>query len=275
MTIRQFALLCGCNPQTLRYYDRVDLLKPVKVDQWSGYRYYDEDQALVFVKIKNLQAAGFAIDEIRELLDKDTLAIYHALEAKVTEQEKKLQEIKMIRQSYLTEMSEMQKKIQEAKETILTAMKQYDPADEFGIGVEQYAGMLGEMESFFDDIAADAPAHPDRKFDWDESRENDSAEGKKDFMEFLHNPEYELIYEKHGWAFVKDFIDECCDLEDGGDYTLIVRLVEDKESASMAFANTLLNVLLARNPDKHKTLSCNVDLSADNSNHFWLLRHKA
>ena len=208
-------------------------------------------------------------------LDKDTLAIYHALEAKVTEQEKKLQEIKMIRQSYLTEMSEMQKKIQEAKETILTAMKQYDPADEFGIGAEQYAGMLGEMESFFDDIAADAPAHPDRKFDWDESRENDSAEGKKDFMELLHNPEYELIYEKHGWAFVKDFIDECCDLEDGGDYTLIVRLVEDKESASMAFANTLLNVLLARNPDKHKTLSCNVDLSADNSNHFWLLRHKA
>ena len=275
MTIRQFALLCGCNPQTLRYYDRVDLLKPVKVDQWSGYRYYDEDQALVFVKIKNLQAAGFAIDEIRELLDKDTLAIYNALEAKVTEQENRLQEIKMIRQSYLTEMSEMQKKIQEAKETILTAMKQYDPADEFGIGAEQYAGMLGEMESFFDDIAADAPAHPDRKFDWDESRENDSAEGKKDFMEFLHNPEYELIYEKHGWAFVKDFIDECCDLEDGGDYTLIVRLVEDKESASMAFANTLLNVLLARNPDKHKTLSCNVDLSADNSNHFWLLRHKA
>ena len=275
MTIRQFALLCGCNPQTLRYYDRVDLLKPVKVDQWSGYRYYDEDQALVFVKIKNLQAAGFAIDEIRELLDKDTLAIYHALEAKVTEQEKKLQEIKMIRQSYLTEMSEMQKKIQEAKETILTAMKQYDPADEFGIGAEQYAGMLGEMESFFDDIAADAPAHPDRKFDWDESRENDSAEGKKNFMELLHNPEYELIYEKHRWAFVKDFIDECCDLEDGGDYTLIVRLVEDKESASMAFANTLLNVLLARNPDKHKTLSCNVDLSADNSNHFWLLRHKA
>ncbi len=25
MTIKQFALLCGCNPQTLRYYDHVDL----------------------------------------------------------------------------------------------------------------------------------------------------------------------------------------------------------------------------------------------------------
>ena len=55
MTIKEFSRLCGCNPQTLRYYDHVDLLKPVKVDSWTGYRYYDEDQALQFVKIKNLQ----------------------------------------------------------------------------------------------------------------------------------------------------------------------------------------------------------------------------
>ena len=29
MTIKEFSRLCGCNPQTLRYYDHVDLLKPV------------------------------------------------------------------------------------------------------------------------------------------------------------------------------------------------------------------------------------------------------
>lgn len=44
MTIKEFALICGCNPQTLRYYDQIDLLKPVKVDRWSGYRFYDEEQ---------------------------------------------------------------------------------------------------------------------------------------------------------------------------------------------------------------------------------------
>lgn len=53
MTIKDFANLVECNPQTLRYYDREDLLKPVRVDQWSGYRYYEEEQALAFVKIKN------------------------------------------------------------------------------------------------------------------------------------------------------------------------------------------------------------------------------
>ena len=38
MTIKDFAKLCGCNPQTLRYYDRLNLLKPVRVDEWTGDR---------------------------------------------------------------------------------------------------------------------------------------------------------------------------------------------------------------------------------------------
>ncbi|MDD7503786.1 MAG: MerR family transcriptional regulator [Eubacteriales bacterium] len=78
MTIKEFARLCGCNPQTLRYYDRVELLKPVKVDEWSGYRFYDEEQALTFIKIKNLQIAGFTIDEIKGLLDSDNDVIFEA-----------------------------------------------------------------------------------------------------------------------------------------------------------------------------------------------------
>ncbi len=30
--------------KTLRYYDEVGLLKPVEVDRFTGYRYYDFDQ---------------------------------------------------------------------------------------------------------------------------------------------------------------------------------------------------------------------------------------
>ena len=70
MTIKEFAQLCSCNAQTLRYYDKIDLLKPVKVDPWTGYRYYTSAQAIDFVKIKNLQAAVFSIDEIKVLLTK-------------------------------------------------------------------------------------------------------------------------------------------------------------------------------------------------------------
>ena len=37
ITIQGFAKLCGCNPQTLRYYDRIGLLKPARVDEYSDY----------------------------------------------------------------------------------------------------------------------------------------------------------------------------------------------------------------------------------------------
>ena len=84
MTIQAFAKLCGCNPQTLRYYDKVGLLRPSRVDRFTGYRYYDEDQALTFVKIKNLQLGGFSIEEIKPLLMANDDEVYRAFETTIT-----------------------------------------------------------------------------------------------------------------------------------------------------------------------------------------------
>lgn len=109
MTIKEFATLCGCNTQTLRYYDKIDLLKPVKVDQWSGYRYYTKAQAISFVKIKNLQAADFTIDEIKALLTIPDQQVFEAFDQKIAEQAQKLERIKEIQQSYLTEKTNMEK----------------------------------------------------------------------------------------------------------------------------------------------------------------------
>ena len=76
MTIKDFSKLCGCNPQTLRYYDREGLLKPVKVDEWSGYRYYDEEQAILALrdtlkdsmeKYSPVEEFGITEDECEEI----------------------------------------------------------------------------------------------------------------------------------------------------------------------------------------------------------------
>ena len=56
ITIQGFAKLCGCNTQTLRYYDRIGLLAPARVDEWTGYRYYDKEQVRV-----NLSNGGSVI----------------------------------------------------------------------------------------------------------------------------------------------------------------------------------------------------------------------
>ena len=125
MTIKEFSKLCGCNPQTLRYYDRENLLKPVKVDEWSGYRFYEEEQAIIFVKIKNLQKARFSIEKIRELINKDDTEIYYAIENKIAEEEKILQEIKNIQQTYQTEITNMKNKIKALHKSIKESMEEY------------------------------------------------------------------------------------------------------------------------------------------------------
>lgn len=67
LKIKDFAKLCGCSIYTLRYYDRVNLLKPLIVNDSSGYRYYTEDQLLKFIEIKEFQEIGFCVEEIKEL----------------------------------------------------------------------------------------------------------------------------------------------------------------------------------------------------------------
>ncbi|MET7302578.1 MerR family transcriptional regulator [Embleya sp. NPDC005575] len=45
LTIGRFARLCRLSVKQLRHYDDVGLLRPVRVDRATGYRYYATDQA--------------------------------------------------------------------------------------------------------------------------------------------------------------------------------------------------------------------------------------
>ncbi len=133
ITIKEFAGLCGCSTQTLRYYDRIDLLKPVKVDPWSGYRYYQSAQAIDFVKIKNLQAADFSIGEIKQLLTQPDQQVYEAFDRKIAEQQQKLERILAIQQTYLTEKTNMEQILQGLTDLILSRNPDMDVLREFGV----------------------------------------------------------------------------------------------------------------------------------------------
>lgn len=56
------------NVQTLRYYERRNILKPVETRE-SGYRLYGEDAVKTVAFIKHAQELGFKLDEIKELLN--------------------------------------------------------------------------------------------------------------------------------------------------------------------------------------------------------------
>lgn len=67
-TIGQLAKAVGVNVQTVRYYERRRLLGP-SARRPSGYRIYGEDEERRLRFIKNVQALGFTLHEIEELLE--------------------------------------------------------------------------------------------------------------------------------------------------------------------------------------------------------------
>ena len=261
MTIQAFSKLCGCNPQTLRYYDKVGLLKPDRVDRFTGYRYYDEDQALTFVKIKNLQQAGFSIDEIKPLLDGSDETVYRAFEGKIAEQQARLETMKEIQRSYRNEMTTMIETI----ENIRKDMAAFDPTAEFGIDQARYRAICARVDEMLS-AALSENGVGDFVF------ESETA-SPEPLPPVLRDPAYEIVYEKHGWQHVKDFFPEFARLEDGAEYQLVFALTPDKLNQT-AFATTVLNLLLDENGGKKRTLGCDTTATRDGQNHFWLLKKR-
>ena len=66
--IGDFARLSQVSVVTLRYYDEVDLLTPVKVDTFTGYRFYSADQLPRLNRILALKDLGFSLDQIKLML---------------------------------------------------------------------------------------------------------------------------------------------------------------------------------------------------------------
>ena len=275
MTIKEFAKLCDCNPQTLRYYDSIDLLKPVNVDPWTGYRYYDEEQALAFVKIRNLQKGGFSIEEIKELLTQDDIAVAMAFETKIAEAEAHLREIKAIRASYLTDMSTMKEKIYAIRDRILNDIRRYDATAEFGIDRAQYEAIISSIEQCLNEAAASVPAPLDIVDAMSDAISGETvpptAATSEEPHDFRVDPNYTVVYEKHGWSNVKDFLAEFEQLAPGH-YCLDFAVTADKYDNTIAFSNTILGILLAKNEGKSKTFGCYVEQTTDGQNHMRLYK---
>ena len=65
LKISEFASSVGWTVKTLRYYDEIGLLKPDYVDNYSGYRYYTEEQLKDAKIIDLFKSCYFSLDEIK------------------------------------------------------------------------------------------------------------------------------------------------------------------------------------------------------------------
>ena len=216
--------------------------------------------------------AGFSIDEIRGLLDADNDTIFKAFSAKIKEQENRLQKTREIQQSYLSEVQRMKEKVKAFRETVLSLMKDYDPTEEFGISADEYREIVDSLTTYLD-----THEFSEGDFDYDLSSDEADVHEEPQYLNVLNNPDYEVIYEQHGWEHVREVIGKFTVPDDGKEYMLLFTVSKDKENQT-AFANTALAVLLAHNVTTRletcktsQKLGCNVTVSEDGKNHFWLL----
>ena len=291
ITIQGFARLCGCNTQTLRYYDRIGLLTPAKVDGWTGYRYYDEEQAMLFVKIKNLQQADFSIEEIKMLLAAEDDVLMAAFDRKIREQQQRLGRIMEIKRTYLEEAMDMRNMISTITGYVEGRMDNPALWEEFGLDADRGSEISAKVHEMLADWLAEcrnagreiSMTVDEQQFDGLKDVTEKMKDGTLDGAETLlltGGAEIEkdipagaeTVFERCGWDHVSEWIGELPDLGNGKQKFFLFRVRQDSAAADPGFPMLMLAVAAVRFNAMNGGMACRIGLSGDGRNHFTLLQ---
>ena len=122
LKIKEFSLLCGVTVKTLRHYEKIGLLQPFEVDEWTGYRYYNVSQMQAMENIRRLKEMGFSLDEIIEMFASGSLKpTLQTLERKIAENERELRKLQQ-RCTMLRNLVDSQNKIQKMEQISIQSL---------------------------------------------------------------------------------------------------------------------------------------------------------
>jgi Zn(II)-responsive transcriptional regulator len=128
--IGQLAKRAGVAIDTVRYYERNQLLVPAK-RLTSGYRRYGEAELTRLRFIRRAKALGFTLVDIRGLLslshERNVAKVKRAAEAKLTDIEQRIVELQRIRQGLQTLIEACPGHGRAEACPILNALTQEDP----------------------------------------------------------------------------------------------------------------------------------------------------
>lgn len=122
LKIKEFSRLCGVTEKTLRHYEKLGLLMPAEVDEWTGYRYYNVEQMQTMGCIRRLKMLGFSLDEILDL--KQSGCLTPSLALLQTKVEACRQELAMLqkRMTALQSLMDLQKKFTEMEKVTIESL---------------------------------------------------------------------------------------------------------------------------------------------------------
>ena len=230
LTVGNFAILCACGPRTLRYYDRVGLLKPAMVDEWTGYRYYEESQVLDYQKIRSLQGAGFTIGEIRKLLSAPEGEVRAALERKSAELEKTLRQLQELKRQGFPEEKTMEENVEKTRTALLAFCDEISAKDmeEAGLEPAMLEPLRARLKEYWVDVLQGV-----RALRLQERRQlTDTG------------------WHREGWEKVGEALKDLPELEDGGSYQLEFSFKKPEHPVDMNYLGVMIGAVLLRNPGK-------------------------
>jgi DNA-binding transcriptional MerR regulator len=70
LTIAEAAARCGLPESTLRYWERINLVRPIRRDPSSGHRRYSTDDVATLETLANLRAVGLSVEDMRAYLSR-------------------------------------------------------------------------------------------------------------------------------------------------------------------------------------------------------------
>jgi DNA-binding transcriptional MerR regulator len=97
--ISDFSIISRLGVKTLRYYHDIGLLHPSRVDKYTGYRYYDENNLVQVRAIHHLKDLNFTLTEIRDILfhESGEMTLLKSIQTKLTEMDEKITEYQQVR----------------------------------------------------------------------------------------------------------------------------------------------------------------------------------
>ncbi len=131
LTIGKLAEMAGVGVETVRFYQRKELLREPRVS--SGFRTYTHEDAQRIVFIKKAQELGFTLGEVKELLELNTKprmtcgTVKAKTEAKLREVEQKIADLQRMRESL--------GKLARACDASQDSIKQYKVQECFDVGL--------------------------------------------------------------------------------------------------------------------------------------------
>ncbi|HWP96365.1 MAG TPA: MerR family transcriptional regulator [Syntrophomonadaceae bacterium] len=152
LTIGEFSKICRVSTKTLRYYDEIGLLKPIQVNDETGYRYYQTTQLKDILLITRLKLYQFSLPEIAMIIArKDSAYLADSIRLKREAVLKQLDKQEYILRQMEQDIEKIERSIDIMSKNIVVNLIETQPMRIYSL--RKYISM-NDFEAFFGELFA-------------------------------------------------------------------------------------------------------------------------